>query len=246
MQYPLEYFETNITGLNNVLLEMQAAGVEDIIYSSSATVYGGDVELPSVESAQCGATNPYGFTKLTCERMLEMASISRKELNYGILRYFNPVGADASGLIGEDPEDTPNNLMPIIAAVAAGKLDKVSVFGNNYDTKDGTGVRDYIHVSDLAAGHVLSLRELLVSHKSHTVNLGTGLGYSVLELIKAYEKACGHKIPFVFAPRREGDIAEMRASVDLAKDVLGFETTLGLDEMCQSSWNWINTGAKDN
>ena len=201
--------------------------------------------LPIPETAPLGYTNPYAYTKLACERIIEQAEAADPRWAIGRLRYFNPVGAHPSGLIGEDPRDTPNNLMPYIAKVAAGELPEVRVFGDDYDTPDGTGVRDYIHVCDLAEGHVKSLAALDANGDSHLVNLGTGRGYSVLEMIAAYGRAVNHPLPHSIHPRRPGDVAACYADPARAAGLLGFRTTRDLDEMCRSSWNWICTGAAE-
>lgn len=240
---PVDYFETNIGGLLTLLQAMQAADVMRLVFSSSATVYGEPDIVPTPESAPRQHQNPYGFTKIMGEQILEQAAAAHPWA-FGILRYFNPVGAHPSGLIGEDPSDIPNNLMPFIAKVATGELKKLGVFGDDYDTRDGTGERDYIHVMDLARGHVLSLQKLLETNKSHLVNLGTGRAYSVLEMNAAYSKAVGRDLPYTIAPRRAGDVPIYQADVTHARDVLGFETEFDLDTMCASSWHWIQTGAK--
>ncbi|GLQ35007.1 UDP-glucose 4-epimerase [Amylibacter marinus] len=241
---PLRYFDVNVTGLSNVLSAMQANDVGTIVFSSSATVYGGGADLPFQEDAPTSFSNPYAHTKLTGEQILNQISSVNAKFCAGILRYFNPVGAHASGIIGEDPNDIPNNLMPYIAKVASRELPHLQVFGDDYDTPDGTGIRDYIHVDDLARGHVLSLNSLLHTGRGHTVNLGTGRGYSVREVLAAYGRACGWDLPYEIAPRRAGDIAEMRADITRAAALLGFEAEMGLDEMCASSWHWITTGAQ--
>ncbi|MDA5092972.1 UDP-glucose 4-epimerase GalE [Aliiroseovarius sp. KMU-50] len=239
-EIPLDYMNTNIAGLYSLLRTMERGGCTRLVFSSSATVYGQPDQLPVTETAPLSYTNPYGFTKLACEQSLEQIAASNDKWAFGILRYFNPAGAHETALIGEDPNDIPNNLMPYIAKVATGDLAELSVFGNDYDTQDGTGVRDYIHVSDLARGHVLSLNALLETDESHTVNLGTGTGYSVLDMLHAYKKAAGHPLPHKFAPRRAGDVASVYADPSLARDLLGFEAELGLDDMCVSSWNWVS------
>jgi len=244
VQKPLEYIQTNVTGMLNVLSSMQEFGVNNFVFSSSATVYCSDLESPLREGMPLGFTNPYGYTKMACEEILDQARLARPELKTGILRYFNPAGAHVSGLIGEDPNDIPNNLMPYIQRVAMGDFEHLRVFGDDYDTPDGTGIRDYIHVTDLAIGHVASLEALFRTHESHLVNLGRGHGTSVLEMLVAYNTACGRELPYKIYPRRAGDVATTFASVELARDLLGFEATRGIDEICASSWNWINTGAK--
>lgn len=237
---PLDYLTTNISGLYTLLNVMKAAGVFRLVFSSSATVYGQPDQLPVPETAPRSFNNPYGYTKLVCEQSLEQVAAADDRWAFGILRYFNPAGAHETGLIGEDPNDIPNNLMPYIAKVATGELEKLSVFGNDYDTPDGTGVRDYIHVMDLARGHVQSVDALLKTGESHTVNLGTGTGYSVMDMLHAYEKAAGKELPHQMAPRRAGDVASVYGDPTKARDVLGFSATRGLDEMCESSWNWVS------
>ncbi len=239
-QIPLEYMNTNIAGLYSLLRAMDRADVRNLVFSSSATVYGEPDQLPVPETAPRSYTNPYGFTKLTCEQSLEQIAASNDKWAFGILRYFNPAGAHESALIGEDPNDIPNNLMPYIAKVAAGELDELSVFGNDYDTPDGTGVRDYIHVTDLARGHVLSVSALIETRTGHTVNLGTGTGYSVLDMLHAYEKAAGKKLPYKIAPRRPGDVPTLFSNPSKAQEILGFSAELSLDDMCTSSWNWVS------
>ena len=243
---PLEYFDCNIGGFVTLTRAMAELGIFKLVFSSSATVYGDPEHLPIPENAPRGHTNPYGHTKLVCEEMIEAMTAADPRWTCGVLRYFNPVGADESGLIGEDPNDIPNNLMPYIAKVAAGELSEIQVFGDDYDTEDGTGVRDYIHVSDLARGHVLSLEALEKNGKGHVVNLGTGHGVSVLEMISAYSKACGRKLPYRIAPRRAGDVAACYADPSLAKDVLGFTAERTLQDMCASSWAWLQSGKSEN
>ncbi len=237
---PLDYLTTNISGLYTLLGAMQRAGVFTLVFSSSATVYGQPDQLPVPETAPRSFNSPYGYTKLVCEQSLEQIADSDDRWTFGILRYFNPAGAHPTGLIGEDPNDIPNNLMPYIAKVATGELETLSIFGADYDTPDGTGVRDYIHVMDLARGHVQSVETLLNTGESHTVNLGTGTGYSVLDMLKAYERAAGHTLAYEIAPRRAGDIACVYGDPKLARDLLGFKAKLGLDDMCASSWNWVS------
>jgi len=217
---------------------MKATQTRFIIFSSSATVYGVPQRLPLTEDHPLSATNPYGHTKLVSEGILENFVQSDPSHCVGILRYFNPVGAHETGLIGEDPKDTPNNLMPYIAQVAIGKLPHLNVWGDDYDTPDGTGVRDYIHVVDLAKGHVHALEKLMQGQNSFVVNLGTGRGYSVLEMAKAFEQASGKKIPYKIGPRRQGDVASCYASVEKAKTLLSWHAEKGLEEMCRDSWNW--------
>ena len=237
VRLPLKYYRNNIDSTLSLLEVMGENGVNKIIFSSSATVYGDPASLPVKEDFPLSATNPYGATKLFIERILGDAAAANKELSVVILRYFNPVGAHESGLIGEDPVGIPNNLTPYIARVASGDLPCVNVFGSDYPTPDGTGVRDYIHVVDLAKGHVASLKKLSEAGV-HIYNLGTGVGYSVLDVIKAFEKACGKKLPVVMAPRREGDVAAVYASAEKAKKELGWEAKLGLEDMCASLWHY--------
>ena len=243
MAVPLDYFDVNITGLITLLRAMDRAGCRRLVFSSSATVYGVPDEAPTPETAPFRAMNPYGQTKIAGEQMLGWLQASNPEWAVGILRYFNPAGAHGSALIGEDPRDIPNNLMPYVAKVALGQLPRVMVFGNDYDTPDGTGVRDYIHVEDLARGHVLSLEKLLSTGQGHVVNLGTGRGYSVLEVIAAYQRASNRDLPHVITDRRPGDVPIYVARADKAAEVLGFRTEKGLDEMCASSWKWVSNMA---
>ena len=238
---PLDYFQTNIAGLITLMQAMQAAGCRRLVFSSSATVYGDPEALPISEAAPLSYTSPYAYTKLACEQIIEQASAADPHLACGVLRYFNPVGADDSALIGEDPADIPNNLMPFIARVATGALPELQIFGNDYPTPDGTGVRDYIHVSDLAEGHVLSLKALEANGEGHVINIGTGRGYSVLEMVEAYGRACGRSLPYRITGRRPGDVATCYADPARARAVLGFEATRDLDEMCASSWSWMRT-----
>ncbi|WP_371170170.1 UDP-glucose 4-epimerase GalE [Aliiroseovarius sp. 2305UL8-7] len=240
VEKPLDYLNTNIAGLYSLLGAMKRAEVFTLVFSSSATVYGEPENLPVSETAARSFGSPYGYTKLVCEQSLEQIRASDERWSFGILRYFNPVGAHETGLIGEDPNDIPNNLVPYIAKVANGELERLSVWGDDYDTPDGTGIRDYIHVMDLARGHVQSLDALLKTHEDHTVNLGTGTGYSVMEVLKAYERAAGKELPYQVAPRRPGDIACIYGDTRLAHELLGFKAELGLDDMCRSSWNWIS------
>jgi UDP-glucose 4-epimerase len=234
---PLDYMHNNIGGLLNLLAAMDAADVRRIVFSSSATVYGDTIIQPIPEDHALTYTSPYAFTKIAGEQILEQLPHTWA---VGILRYFNPVGAHKSAMIGEDPEDIPNNLVPYIAKVATGELAELSVFGDDYDTPDGTGVRDYIHVEDLADGHVLSLKSLLETGKSHTVNLGTGEGSSVLDVLAAYSEACGQDLAHTIAPRRDGDVAVLTARPEQAKAQLGFEAKRSLADMCKSSWAWVS------
>jgi UDP-glucose 4-epimerase len=238
MAMPLSYYGNNLGALVSVCQAMQANGCQRIVFSSSATVYGVPEQLPIGEDAPLSATNPYGQTKLMGETVLRDLAASDDRWKVATLRYFNPVGAHESGLIGEDPRGTPNNLMPYVAQVAAGRLAHLLVYGNDYDTPDGTGVRDYIHVCDLAEGHVAALQYLFDAQRSLTVNLGTGRGYSVLELVRAYAQASGRDIPYVFAPRRPGDVAACYADPTRAARLLGWHARLGLERMCADSWRW--------
>ena len=235
---PLEYYENNICGMLALLDVMREFNVKNLVFSSSATVYGNPKTVPITEDFPLSTTNPYGSTKLFIEYILKDVAKADKDFNIAILRYFNPVGAHPSGLIGEDPNGIPNNLCPYITKVAAGKLEKVNVFGSDYDTPDGTGVRDFIHVVDLAKGHVLAVNKLLTNSGLFIVNLGTGTGYSVLEMIKAFSKALGREIPYTLAPRRPGDIATCYADPTLARELIGFKATKTLDDMCRDALNW--------
>ncbi|MBS0446523.1 MAG: UDP-glucose 4-epimerase GalE [Proteobacteria bacterium] len=235
---PLDYYANNLGGLLTVCQVMQAHGCKTLVFSSSATVYGVPKRLPIREDDPRSTTNPYGATKLMSEDILIDLERSDPTWKIALLRYFNPVGAHPSGLIGEDPRGTPNNLMPYIAQVAVGRRDKLRVFGDDYDTPDGTGVRDYIHVMDLAEGHVAALRHLLDARSSFIANLGTGHGISVLELVRAFEQASGRTIPYEIVGRRPGDIAACYADATRARELLGWQTTRGLDAMCADSWNW--------
>jgi len=234
---PLEYYDYNVIGSHRLLRAMENSGVYRLIFSSSATVYGNPQFLPYTEDHPLGAVNPYGQTKLVVEDMLRALFVSDPEWSIGILRYFNPVGAHESGLIGEDPKGVPNNLVPFVAQVAIGRRERLNVWGADYDTPDGTGIRDYIHVMDLAAGHVAALR-LLDSPKCFAVNLGTGIGSSVLEVIKAFEKASGTSIPYDVKPRRAGDIDSYYAATDFASELMGWKATRSLEKMCADHWRW--------
>ena len=237
VEIPVLYYRNNIDATLTLLEVMKEKGVKKFIFSSSATVYGDPATLPVKEDFPLSATNPYGATKLFIERILTDAAAADKDMSVVLLRYFNPVGAHPSGLIGEDPKGIPNNLTPYIAQVATGLLPCIHVFGTDYPTKDGTGVRDYIHVVDLAKGHVAAMKKM--SEKGVFIyNLGTGVGYSVLEVIAAFEKACGKTLPKVMEGRRGGDIAACYASAEKAKKELGWEATLGIDDMCESLWNF--------
>ena len=241
VQKPLEYYQNNITGCVTLLQTMKKYNVKKFIFSSSATVYGDPEVIPITEKCKTGGTtNPYGTTKLFIEQILKDLYNSDNTWDICILRYFNPVGAHESGLIGEEPQGIPNNLMPCIVRVANGTLKELSVFGNDYDTKDGTGVRDYIHVVDLAKGHVCALDKLNKENEGlYIYNLGTGNGYSVLEMVQAFEKATGKKVPYKITPRRPGDIATCYADPAKAKQELGWEATKTLEDMCRDSWRYI-------
>lgn len=237
VEKPLQYYDNNVIGTHRLLQAMVNCGVKTLVFSSSATVYGEPQFLPLTEDHPLSATNPYGRTKLVIEDMLRDLYRSDPSWQIGILRYFNPVGAHESGLIGEDPQGIPNNLMPFVAQVAIGRRDSLKVWGSDYPTLDGTGVRDYIHVVDLALGHLNALAHL--SHlKYFDVNLGTGVGYSVLDVISAFEKACGKPIPHEFAPRRAGDVAACYAHPAKAEVNLGWRAVRGLDAMCRDTWKW--------
>lgn len=236
---PLEYYHNNITGTLILCQVMKKFGVKNIVFSSSATVYGDPAFVPITEDCPKGfITNPYGQTKSMLEQILTDIHTADSEWNVILLRYFNPIGAHKSGLIGEDPKGIPNNLVPYIAQVAVGKLDCLGVFGNDYDTPDGTGVRDYIHVVDLAIGHVKAIEKLNAKEGVSIYNLGTGKGYSVLDVVKAYEKACGRKINYAIKPRRAGDIAQCYADPSKAEKELGWKAQYGIEEMCVDSWRW--------
>ena len=243
VQKPIEYYDNNINGALALLEVMKKYNVKKFIFSSSATVYGDPEVIPITEECKTGGTtNPYGTTKLFIEQILKDTYASDNTWDICILRYFNPVGAHESGLIGEEPQGIPNNLMPYVVRVAAGILPQLSVFGNDYNTPDGTGVRDYIHVVDLAKGHVLALNKLEKENKGLFIyNLGTGTGYSVLDMVKAFEKATGKEVPYKIAPRRSGDIATCYANPKKAKEELGWEATKTLEDMCRDSWNYINS-----
>ena len=240
VKIPERYYRNNIDSLLTVVELMDEYGVKNIIFSSSATVYGNSDKVPFTEESPLGApTNPYGWTKWMLERVLTDISYADPSLNVVLLRYFNPVGAHESGLIGEDPLGIPNNLFPNVAKAAAGLIDGLNIFGNDYDTPDGTCIRDYIHVMDLAEGHVKSLNYIATKQGGRYVfNLGSGNGYSVSEVVSAYEKACGHKINHKFAPRREGDAAVSYADTTKAFKELGFKTKYDMEKMCEDSWKW--------
>ena len=235
---PLEYYANNLGSLLNLAQTMQRHGCKSLVFSSSATVYGKPERLPIREDAVLSTTNPYGATKLMGENILRDLQASDSAWKVALLRYFNPVGAHESGLIGEDPRGIPNNLMPYVTQVAVGKRARLQVFGNDYNTPDGTGVRDYIHVTDLAEGHVSALRYLLDRKHSITVNLGTGRGYSVLELVGAFERASGRNVPYDIVARRPGDIDACYADATLAREALGWQGQRDIDAMCVDSWRW--------
>lgn len=235
---PLKYFNNNITGTINLLMTMQKYNCKKIIFSSSATVYGTTQVMPLTENSPLGVTNPYGRTKLVIEEMLNDLHSADKEFGIVLLRYFNPIGAHKSGLIGENPNGIPNNLMPYICKVAKGELTHLNVFGNDYDTVDGTGVRDYIHVEDLADGHVKSIIKVKNNSGLFTYNLGTGNGYSVLQVVNAFENANNIKINYEIAPRRAGDVATVYADTNKAEEELGFKAQYNINDMCRDSWNY--------
>lgn len=238
VEKPIEYYDNNVSGIVSLLKAMRVANVKTLVFSSSATVYGEPQYLPLDEEHPTSATNPYGRSKLQIEEILADVAKSESEWRIACLRYFNPVGAHDSGLIGEDPNDIPNNLMPYIAQVASGTLPHLNVFGNDYDTKDGTGVRDYIHVMDLAEGHKAALDYLTQRNGWHAINLGTGKGYSVLEMVKDFEAASGQRVPYQIVPRRAGDIATCYANADKARRELGWATRRTLEDMCASTWKF--------
>ena len=238
VEQPLKYYENNVTGTIILCQVMAENNVKNLVFSSSATVYGDPASLPIKEDFPTGATNPYGQSKLMVENILADLHNSDNSWNIARLRYFNPVGAHESGLVGEDPNDIPNNLMPFIAQVAVGKRQQLSVFGDDYNTPDGTGVRDYIHVVDLAMGHLQALKKLQTKPGLVTYNLGTGIGYSVLDMVKAFEKACGKTIAYQISPRRPGDIAACYADPSFAATELDWRATHTVEDMANSSWKW--------
>ena len=238
VEKPMLYYENNLDSTFTLCKVMSRHGVKKLVFSSSATVYGMPKTVPINEEFPLSCTNPYGRTKLMIEEILRDLYVADNEWNVALLRYFNPVGAHKSGRIGEDPKGIPNNLVPYISQVAVGKLDHLRVFGNDYNTPDGTGVRDYIHVEDLANGHLKALEKLQSNPGVVTYNLGTGNGYSVLDMRAAFEKACGKPVPFKFYDRRPGDIAECYADPTKAKEELGFVAIRGIDEMCEDTWRW--------
>lgn len=235
---PIEYYHNNIGGMIALIEVMKEFNVKNLVFSSSATVYGDPATVPITEEFSLSTTNPYGSTKLFIEYILKDLYKSDNSFNIAILRYFNPVGAHESGMIGEDPNGIPNNLSPYITQVAIGKRPYLNVFGNDYDTPDGTGVRDYIHVVDLAIGHVQAVKKLLTGSGLFIVNLGTGHGYSVLDMVKAFSKALGREIPYKIVARRPGDVAQCYADPSLAYELIGFKATKTLDDMCKDSLNW--------
>lgn len=242
---PLAYYGNNVSGSICLFDCMAEAGVGTIVFSSSATVYGQPRSVPVRENFPLSATNPYGRTKLMIEDILRDASCADSQWRIALLRYFNPIGAHSSGTIGEDPNDIPNNLMPYVAQVAAGKLKELPVYGNDYPTPDGTGIRDYIHVIDLARGHLAALQALEKEAGVMTVNLGTGQGYSVLEMVRAFEAASGKKVPYRIVGRRPGDIAECYADPSLAREKLGWRAEMGIEAMCADTWRWQQWVAKN-
>jgi UDP-glucose 4-epimerase len=235
---PLKYYDNNVGGMIALLLAMQSTACRKLIFSSSATVYGDPASVPITEDFPRSHTNPYGHTKIMCEDMLDAIEVANPSWRTGVLRYFNPVGAHPSGLIGEDPAGPPNNLMPYVADVALGKRSFLNVYGNDYSTPDGTGVRDYIHVQDLSQAHVAAVQTLLQGADSFTVNVGTGQGHSVLEVVRAFEAASCKLVPFQIAPRRDGDVAQCFADASLAQNLLGWRARHELAEMCADAWRW--------
>ena len=245
VEKPLEYFQNNLDASMTLCKVMKNHGVKNLVFSSSATVYSGDNEMPLTEQSRTGnCTNPYGWTKYMGEQIFKALCVADPELSIVLLRYFNPVGAHESGLIGEDPQGIPNNLMPYVSQVAIGRRDHLTVFGDDYDTPDGTGVRDYIHVVDLAQAHVLAVRYAEAHKGCEVFNIGTGKGSSVLEIVHAFEKACGHSIPYVIGPRRAGDLATVYADTAKAREVLGFTAKYDLERMCADTWRWQSMNPK--
>ena len=235
---PIEYYDNNVSGSVTLFEAMRDSGVKTLVFSSSATVYGDPASVPIREDFPLSATNPYGRSKLMIEEVLRDVAKADDQWRIALLRYFNPIGAHASGTLGEDPNGIPNNLMPFVSLVAVGKLQRLSVFGNDYPTPDGTGVRDYIHVVDLALGHLAALGALASQPGLLTVNLGTGRGYSVLEMVHAFEKASDRPVPYAIAPRRPGDIAQCYADPALAQQLLGWKAERGIEAMCVDTWRW--------
>ena len=238
VEIPLKYYQNNMISTLNLLDLMGEFGVKNFVFSSSATVYGDPHKVPITEEFPLSATNPYGRTKLMIEDILRDVGVAQDAMNITILRYFNPIGAHNSGQIGEDPKDIPNNLLPYVAQVAVGKLDQLAIYGKDYPTHDGTGIRDYIHVVDLAIGHLRALEALSKNPGIKAYNLGTGNGYSVLEVVEAFKKASGRNVPYQFVERRPGDIAECFANPKLANEELGWTAARGIKEMCEDSWRW--------
>jgi UDP-glucose 4-epimerase len=241
VRMPLHYYSNNIAATLGLCQVMEEYGVKNIVFSSSATVYGDPATVPITEDFPLSATNPYGNSKLFIEQILQDLHTADSSWNVALLRYFNPVGAHESGRIGEDPNDIPNNLMPYVAQVAVGRLPELSVFGNDYPTPDGTGVRDYIHVVDLAKGHIKAIEKLRTNPGVVIYNLGTGKGYSVLDMVKAFEKASGRKVPYKITARRPGDIAACYADPGKARKELGWQAEKGIEEMCEDAWRWQST-----
>ncbi len=242
VEKPLEYYENNLESTFSLVRAMRRHGVRKLVFSSSATVYGAEAEVPMKEDAPTSATNPYGWTKVMVEQVLRDVGAADPTWRIALLRYFNPVGAHSSGLIGEDPSDVPNNLMPFLAQVAVGRREKLSIYGGDYPTPDGTGVRDYIHVEDLAAGHIAALEKLASADEPvSTWNLGTGRGTSVLEMLHAFERAVGHDLPHEIVDRRPGDIAQSYADPTKAEAELGWKATRTIDDMCVDTWRWQST-----
>lgn len=244
VRMPLEYYQNNVTGTLNLLEAMERAGVDKLVFSSSATVYGDPASVPIDETFPCSATNPYGRSKLIVEEVLGDWTLAKPSWSIACLRYFNPVGAHTSGLIGEDPQGAPNNLMPYVAQVAVGRRGKLMVFGGDYPTVDGTGVRDYIHVMDLVEGHVAALRVILAEEGLLRVNLGTGNGVSVLEVVQAFERASGKSVAYEITDRRPGDVAECWADTSLAATKLEWKASRNLQQMCEDSWRWQSMNPK--
>jgi UDP-glucose 4-epimerase len=242
---PLMYYENNLTTTLNLLSVMEKYSVTKLIFSSSATVYKASNPVPYYESYELGSTNPYGWSKYMQEQMLRDYCIANPNFSVALLRYFNPIGASKSGLIGEDPKGIPNNLLPYVAKVATGELETLHIFGDDYNTPDGTGVRDYIHVLDLARGHVLALEYIDKNLGSIAINLGTGNGVSVLDILHSFEKACGKKLPYQIDGRRPGDIGTVFANCDLARELLGFEAKYTIEDMCNDAWKWQQNVSKN-
>ena len=238
VRMPFEYYENNLVSTLHLAAAMVKTGVKKLIFSSSATVYSADNEVPLTESGKLGCTNPYGWTKYMNEQILRDVSVAHPDWSVVLLRYFNPVGAHESGKIGEDPSGVPNNLMPYVSQTAVGRREYLTVYGNDYDTPDGTGVRDYIHVMDLAEGHVAAVEYADKFTGCDAINLGTGVGYSVLDMVKAFEEANGVKVPYVIGPRRPGDIATVYSNPEKAEKVLGWKATRTLVDMCRDLWTW--------